>query len=225
MYSKVNLAPIVVPSPVSYTDPHCIEQRNIIATLISEYVSPALTQHLLSVECAMYELAHFYNESSEAEKWALSGLLHDIDWDACGKDSDLHCGSQTQEWLRNAGIDQELIENACSHFGSITIEDEFYGFNEGPGLPIDSKLRQVLFAVDELCGLIFACALVRPSKSISDMEVSSVMKKLKDKSFAAQVDRNLIKSVEKTLKTEYKDFVETTLKSLQKYVEVLEKVK
>ena len=93
-------------------------------------------------------------------------------------------------------------------------KNEFYGFKEGPGLPIDTKLRQTLLAVDELCGLIFACALVRPSKSISDMEVSNAQKRLKDKSFAAQVDRNLIKSVEKTLKTEYKEFVETTLKSL-----------
>jgi len=66
MYSKVNSTPIVVPSPIAYTNEHYNEQRNIIANLISEYVSPALTQHLLSVECAMYELAHFYNESIDA---------------------------------------------------------------------------------------------------------------------------------------------------------------
>jgi len=155
----------------------------------------------------------------------LSGLLHDIDWDANNKNSDLHCGPETQEWLKQAGIDTELIENACSHYGLLVVGDQSYGFEARPGLPIDSKLREALFAVDELCGFIFACALVRPSKSISDMETSSVIKKLKDKSFAAQVDRNLIKSCEVSLGTELREFVELTLKSLHKYCQILESVR
>jgi predicted hydrolase (HD superfamily) len=160
-----------------------------------------------------------------AERWALAGLLHDIDWDACGKNSDLHCGEQTRTWLAEAGISKDLIEDACSHYGKLEIEEKVFGFEINAGLAVDTKLRQTLFACDELCGFIMACALVRPSKSIMDMEVSSVMKKFKDKSFAAQVDRNLIRSAELTLKTEIKDFVEFTLKSLQKYGEILEKVK
>jgi predicted hydrolase (HD superfamily) len=219
MYPPVNLTPLEIPEPVEYELQENAAQRELIAGLIAEYVTPQLAQHLVCVECAMYELGLYFVKSSlQAEKWALAGLLHDIDWDACGKNDTLHCGEETQKWLQSRGVKEDHVLDACSHYGLVTVGEQKYGFeNAGPGLPVDTKLRQALFAVDELCGFIVACALVRPSKSVMDMEISSVTKKFKDKHFAAQVDRNLIRSCEATLKMPLNDFIGLTLKSLQKH--------
>jgi predicted hydrolase (HD superfamily) len=213
MYPKVNATPIVVPVPFAYLAPALAEQRARIALLISDYVSLALAQHLVAVECAMYELARHFGEALHAERWALSGLLHDIDWDACKKDPNVHCKTETQKWLQANGIDREIMEDALSHYGSLA----GVGFENGSGFPVDSKLREALFAVDELCGFIVACALVRPSKSIMDMESASVLKKFKDKRFAAQVDRSLIRTCETTLKAPLAQFVELSLNAMKKY--------
>jgi len=173
MYAKINAVPISIPIPILYGEPVNSDQRKKIASLISDYVTPALAQHLVSVECAMYELAGRYQDAANAERWALAGLLHDIDWDACQKNPDLHCKKGTQDWLVSAGINREIMEDALSHYGSVG----GVGFPNGSGFVVNSKLREALFAADELCGFIIACALVRPSKSILDMEPSSVMKK------------------------------------------------
>jgi len=169
----------------------------------------------------MYELATVYQDGGDAEHWALAGLLHDIDWDACKKDPELHCRKGSQDWLLSNGIDRKIMEDAFSHYGNVA----GFGFQNGSGFPVNTRLRESLFAADELCGFIIACALVRPSKSIMDMETSSVMKKFKDKHFAAQVDRTLIRTCEVTLKTPLSDFVGHTLNAMKKYSAAIEGMK
>jgi predicted hydrolase (HD superfamily) len=222
-YQKVNTMTIQVPEILDYKK--AAPERQKIAGLISEYVSPPLLQHLLAVEVVMYELAYHFDEFENAEEWALTGLIHDIDWDACGKNSDLHCSEQTKKWLLEKGISEEIIENAFSHYGFINVGEQKVGFeSNGTGIEADTLLRKTLFAADELTGFIIACSLVRPSKTIADMETKSVMKKLKDKSFAAQVDRELIKSCEQTLNMELREFVDLVLQKMKKYQPQLESV-
>jgi predicted hydrolase (HD superfamily) len=220
-YQKVNAKPIQVPEIVEYKKR--IDERQKIADLVSEYVSPALLQHLLAVEVVMYELAHHFGESEKAEEWALSGLIHDIDWDACGKNGDLHCSEQTEKWLLEKGVTNEIVENAFSHYGFIKVGEQKVGFESGgTGIEADTLLRKTLFAADELTGFIIACSLVRPTKTIADMETKSVMKKLKDKSFAAQIDRELIKTCEQTLGLELREFVDLVLQKMKKHQPQLE---
>jgi len=213
--NQINPTPISVPVTVTYTQ--LSEQRKIAAKLLGAYVTPALLGHLLACEVTMYELAKHFGQESEAERWALAGLIHDIDWDACGKDASYHCGEETKKMLVEAGINEEIVADAFSHYGFVMIDGEKVGFGElGTHIEADTALRKTLFAADELTGFINACVLVRPSKSIEDLEVKSVLKKLKDKSFAAQVDRNLIKTCEKTLNLELRQFVELVLAAMKK---------
>ena len=140
--------------------------------------SPSLRQHMLAVEAAMRAYAVHYQE--DPETWGLVGLLHDFDYErypnAAHSPSDEH-----PIWgvrlLRERGLPDASCRAILGH-ASYT------------GVPRDSNLAQVLFAVDELCGFLVACALVRPSRSFSDLEVASVKKKLKDKAFARGVNRD-----------------------------------
>jgi len=147
--------------------------------LMEEYTkSPSLRQHMLAVEAAMRAYAEQYGEDPEA--WGLVGLLHDFDYEKFPN----HEHSPTEghpAWgvrlLRDRGVPEPLCRAILGH-GNYT------------GVPRDTKMAQTLFAVDELCGFLVACALVRPSKSFADLEVSSVKKKLKDKAFARGVNRD-----------------------------------
>ena len=147
--------------------------------LMEEYTkSPSLRQHMLAVEAAMRAYAEQYGEDPEA--WGLVGLLHDFDYEKFPN----HEHSPTEghpAWgvrlLRDRGVPEPLCRAILGH-GNYT------------GVPRDTKMAQTLFAVDELCGFLVACALVRPSKSFADLGVSSVKKKLKDKAFARGVNRD-----------------------------------
>lgn len=220
--SPINPNPIDVPTPINYSE--LKDERQAAAELLSQYVTPALLGHLVAAEVAMYELANHFADGNNAERWALSGLIHDLDWDATGKDASRHCGPETKELLTTHGIPEEIVDDAFSHYGFVLIDGEKIGFgDQGTQIEADTTQRKALFAADELTGFINACALVRPSKSIEDLEVKSVMKKLKDKSFAAQVDRNLIKTCEQTLNVELREFVELVLNAMKKYRESLER--
>ena len=140
--------------------------------------SPSLRQHMLAVEAAMRAYAEQYDE--DPESWGIVGLLHDFDYEKFPN----HEHSPTEghpAWgvrlLRDKGVPEPLCRAILGH-GNYT------------GVPRDTKMAQTLFAVDELCGFLVACALVRPSKSFADLEVSSVKKKLKDKAFARGVNRD-----------------------------------
>ena len=140
--------------------------------------SASLRQHMLAVEVAMRAYAEKYGE--DPETWGIVGLLHDFDYEKFPNQE--HSPTEGHPaWgvrlLRDKGVPEPLCRAILGH-GNYT------------GVPRDTKMAQTLFAVDELCGFLVACALVRPSKSFADLEVSSVKKKLKDRAFARGVNRD-----------------------------------
>jgi putative nucleotidyltransferase with HDIG domain len=150
--------------------------RAAALALLKEFnQSESLIKHALAVEGVM---RHFARQRGEdEEKWGIVGLVHDLDYE---KFPDQHC-RKTEEILRQRGWPAELIRAVVSHGWGICSE-----------VKPESDLEKVLYAVDELTGLVTTSALVRPSKSVLDMEASSVKKKWKDKRFAAGVDRSII---------------------------------
>ena len=136
-------------------------------------------QHALTVEGTMRYFADQLGFGDESDFWATVGLLHDLDFELY---PDEHC-SMTQRILRDKGFDERFIRAVASHG---------YGLCGEPQPEPEHIMEKVLFATDELTGLIGAAARMRPSKSVMDMEVSSLKKKFKDKKFAAGCSRDLI---------------------------------
>ena len=161
---------------------------------------PFHIQHGLTVEKAMRWFANELGYGDEADYWAITGLLHDIDFEQYPEE---HC-VKAPELLREAGVGEDMIHSICSHGYGICCDVE-------PEL----EMEKVLFAADELTGLIGAAALMRPSKSVQDMEVSSVKKKFKDKRFAAGCSRDTIREGAQRLGWELNDLFEKTLKAMQ----------
>ena len=153
-----------------------VTQRQQALEIVRVYVkNEALIRHMLSVEAVMRAYAENLNE--DVELWGLAGLLHDFDWE-------IHPTVEEHPMaglpiLRDAGLPEAVLEAIAGHA-------------DHTGVPRESRLAKALFACDEITGLITAVALVRPSRSLYDLEVSSVRKKWKDKSFAAGVDRDVI---------------------------------
>ena len=140
--------------------------------------SPSLRQHMLAVEAAMRAYAAKFGE--DPEPWGLVGLLHDFDYEQFPNPE--HSPTEGHPaWgvnlLRTKGVAEAQLTAVLGHAAY-------------SGVPRDTPMAKTLFAVDELCGFLVACALVRPSKSFADLEVSSVKKKLKDKAFARGVNRD-----------------------------------
>lgn len=154
--------------------------RDDALKIVREFVkNENLVRHMLAVEAAMAAYAKHYNEGLPAdrqdeEKWRVVGLLHDFDWEI-HPTLDGH-PQKGEPILREKGIDEEVIRAIQSHAPHT-------------GVSRDSLMERVLFACDEITGLITTTALVRPSKKIADVEVKSIRKKWKDKSFAAGVNR------------------------------------
>jgi len=156
--------------------------RDEALALMQEHTqSPSLRQHMLAVEAAMRAYAAKFGE--DPEPWGLVGLLHDFDYEKF-PNPDHSPTDGHPVWgvnlLRSKGVGEPLLRAVLGH--------ATYS-----GVPRDSQLAKTLFAVDELCGFLVACALVRPSKSFKDLEVSSVKKKLKDKAFARGVNRDEVR--------------------------------
>ena len=152
--------------------------RDRALALVHEYTaSDALRKHMYAVELAMRAMA--VRAGADPEEWGLVGLLHDFDyerWPNPEHSSTEGHPSQGVRLLAEQGLPDPMQRAILGH-GSYT------------GVPRDTPMARALFAVDELCGFLVACALVRPSKSLKDLEVSSVRKKLKDKAFARGVNR------------------------------------
>ena len=147
--------------------------------LLRKYNSePFHIQHALTVEAVMRWYAEELGYDSDSEYWAIVGLLHDIDFEKWPEE---HC-IKAPELLRAGGVGEDMIRSICSHGYGICCDIE-----------PEHEMEKVLFAADELTGLIGAAALMRPSKSVSDMEVSSLKKKFKDKKFAAGCSRDVIR--------------------------------
>lgn len=146
--------------------------------LLTEYTkTPALQKHALAVEAAMCHFARLSKE--EEEVWGVAGLLHDLDYE---KFPDEHC-RKAEEIMQERGIDEIYIRAMKCH-----------GYGICTDVEPQSPMEKMLYTVDELTGLIHALCLMRPSKSVLDLEVKSVKKKFKDKSFAAGVNRDTIRN-------------------------------
>ena len=147
--------------------------RDEALNLVREFVkNEGLVRHMLSVEAAMRFYAEKYGE--DVETWGLIGLLHDFDWEIHPTlDEHPQAGVSI---LRERGVSEEIIQDILSHADHLR-------------LPRDTIRRKAIAACDEVTGLITAVALVRPSRSLYDLEASSVKKKWKDKAFAAGTDR------------------------------------
>ena len=152
--------------------------------------------HALTVEAVMRRLAVQLGYADEADFWALCGLLHDIDFEKFPQE---HC-QKAPELLAEIQAEPELVHAVCSHGYGITVD-----------IRPEHEMEKVLFAVDELTGLIGAAAKMRPSKSTQDMELSSLKKKFKDKKFAAGCSRDIIKKGAELLGWELDKLLDTTL--------------
>lgn len=157
-------------------------------------------RHALTVEGVMRWYAAELGFGEEEEYWGITGLLHDIDFEQWPKE---HC-KKAPELLRKGGVGEDMIHSVCSH---------------GYGLCVDEKpehqMEKVLFAADELTGLIGAAALMRPSKSVMDMEVKSLRKKFKDKKFAAGCSRDVIEKGADMLGWDLNDLFEKTILAMR----------
>lgn len=156
--------------------------RDEALTLMHEHTaSDALRHHMYAVEIAMRAYARTFGE--DEERWGVVGLLHDFDYERY-PNQDHHPTEGHPAWgvrlLRERGLPDELA-------------DAMLGHAPYTGVPRTSRLAKTLFAVDELCGFLVACVLVRPSRSFTDLSVKSVKKKLKDKAFARAVSREDIR--------------------------------
>jgi predicted hydrolase (HD superfamily) len=150
----------------------------------------SLLKHAYAVEGAMRYIAR--KESEDEEKWGIVGLMHDLDYERFPEE---HC-KKAREILQERDWPEEYIRAIVSH-----------GWDVYSDVEPRSKMERTLYAVDELTGLIMAVALVRPSKNVSDLEAKSVMKKWKEKSFAAGVNRQVIEKGANMLGIEPKDLV------------------
>jgi len=142
--------------------------------LLTEFTdNPSLLKHALGVEAAMRAYAREFGENEE--KWGVIGLVHDFDYQQNPtEETHVHVGSRI---LRDRGWPEDMVLAIASHADYM-------------GVPRDTPASRTLFAVDELCGFLTACALVRPDKAIAEVKVKSVKKKLKDKAFARGVNRD-----------------------------------
>lgn len=158
----------------------------------------SLINHGRAVESVMRHFAQHFGE--DPEKWGIIGLVHDLDYE---KYPDKHC-FMTKEILSLAGWDPEYIRSIMSHGWGVCTDVE-----------PNNLLEKTLYAIDELTGLITACALVRPSKSVMDLEVKSVKKKWKEKSFAAGANREIILKGAEMLGMEIDELIRMTIDGMR----------
>ncbi len=173
--------------------------------LLTEYnQSDSLIKHALAVEGVMRYFAHKRGE--DEEKWGIIGLVHDLDYEQFPEE---HC-HKSEEILKEKGWPEEYIRAVVSHGWGLCSEVEPH-----------TELEKVLYAIDELTGLVVTTALVRPSKSVMDVKVKSVKKKWKDKRFAAGVDRSIIEKGAQMLGMELTDLLADTLAGMQEVAEAI----
>ncbi len=164
--------------------------------------------HGLTVEGVMRWYAKEQGYGKEEEYWAQVGLLHDMDFERYPEE---HC-KKAPELLGEAGVSQDMIRSICSH-----------GYGLCSDVKPEHEMEKILFATDELTGLIWAAAKMRPSKSVMDMEVSSLKKKFKDKRFAAGCSRDVIKEGAQELGWTLEELMEKTILAMRSCEESVNK--
>jgi len=167
--------------------------------LLCEYnTKPSLIHHALAVEAVMRHLAR--QRSEDEDRWGIIGLVHDLDYE---RFPDEHCG-ETQRILEERGWPEDYVRAVLSH-----------GWGEYTDVEPLEEVEKALYAVDELTGLVAACALVRPSRSVMDLEVESVMKKFHDKRFAPGVNRQTILKGAEMLGVTVESLVHDTIEAMR----------
>lgn len=179
-------------------------KREEALALMHEYTqSDALRKHMYAIEAALRSYARKFREDEDS--WGLVGLLHDFDYERYPN----HEHSPTEghpsfgvKLLRERGLPEDMCRAILGH-GTYT------------GVPRDSLLAKALFAVDELCGFLVACVLVRPSRSFADLTAKSVKKKLKDKAFARAVNRDEVRQGAEELGVDFDEHVQFVIEALR----------
>ena len=175
--------------------------RNDAFELLKKYnKDPFHIQHALTVEAVMKWYANELGYGNDAEYWGIIGLLHDIDFELYPEQ---HC-IKAPDLLKEGGIGEDMIYSVCSH-----------GYGICCDIKPEHEMEKVLFAADELTGLIWSAALMRPSKSVMDMEVKSLKKKFKDKKFAAGCSRDVIRQGAENLGWELDELFEKTILAMR----------
>ena len=170
-------------------------------TLLRKYNKEAFhIQHALTVEGGLRWFAKDLGYGGDEEYWAITGLLHDIDFELYPEE---HC-KKAPELLKDGGVGEDMIYSICSHGYEICCDVE-----------PKHEMEKVLFAADELTGLIWSAALMRPSKSVMDMELKSLKKKFKDKRFAAGCSRVVIITGADRLGWELDVLMEKTMEAMR----------
>lgn len=176
--------------------------RNAAWELLTEYNKDHFhLRHALTVEGIMRYFARELGYAAEEDYWGVVGLLHDLDFELYPHE---HC-VKSQEIMRAHGVDESIIRSAASHGYGLT----------AAGIKPEHLMEKVLFACDELSGLIGAAALMRPSKSVQDMELKSLKKKFKDKKFAAGCSRDVIKTGAEMLGWSLDELMDKTIAAMR----------
>lgn len=177
--------------------PQLPSREQALALMHQHVQSESLRRHMYSVEAACRAYARRWNEDEEL--YGLTGLLHDFDYEEHPEQHPL-AGTAI---LREQGYPEELVKAILSHYGART------------GVHPETKLERTLHACDEITGLITAAALVRPSRSVMDLEAKSVTKKMKDKAFAAGVDREDVRKAAEELGVELGEHVQFVIEAMR----------
>ena len=175
--------------------------RDAAFQLLKEHNKDAFhIQHAITVEAVMKWFAQDQGFGDEAEYWGIVGLLHDIDFEEYPEE---HC-IKAPELLRAGGVGEDIIHSVVSHGYGITVD-----------VKPEHQMEKILFAADELTGLIWACALMRPSQSTKDMELKSLKKKYKNLKFAAGCSREVIGKGAELIGWELEELQQKTLDAMK----------
>ena len=176
--------------------------------LLTKYnKEPFHLRHAVTVERVMGWYARELGYGDQAEYWSIVGLLHDLDFEMWPEE---HC-LKSQELMRQAGVEESIVRATASHGWGLRVD-----------IQPEHEMEKVLYASDELTGLIGAAALMRPSKSTADMELKSLKKKFKDKKFAAGCSRDVIANGAQLLGWELDKLLDMTLRAMQAEEEAIE---
>ena len=178
----------------------CISREAALELLKKYNKDPFHLQHALTVEAVMKWYAKELGYGEKADFWGIVGLLHDIDFECYPEE---HC-IKAPELLREGGVSEDIIHGVVSHGYGITVD-----------VAPEHEMEKVLFAADELTGLIWAAALMRPSKSTKDMELKSLKKKYKSKGFAAGCSREVIERGAEMLGWDLDKLLNMTLEAMK----------
>ena len=183
-------------------DPKIPTREEALALLKQYNKNESLIKHALAVEGVMRYMAR--KRGGDEEKWGIIGLIHDLDYEQF---PDQHC-KKTEEILKENNWPEEYIRAVISHGWGICTD-----------VKPESDMEKVLYAIDELTGLVVTSALVRPSKSVMDMKTKSVKKKWKQKQFAAGVDRSIIERGAEMMGVELSELITDTIMGMRDVAE------